>query len=398
MPTAEEWIKLGNQVFFPVYARFPIVIAYGDGCYLYDIEGKRYLDFLSGIGVNALGYNHPKLRAALQQQLERYLHLSNFFYQPPQITLAQQLLQRTGMQRVFFTNSGSEAIEAALKLARRWAARYGKSDIIGFIGGFHGRTYGPLSIMHQPKFREMMGPFLPNTLIVPFNHPQILSQYLNEQTAAVVLEIIQGAGGIVEATPEFLHTLAELKQRYNFLLIIDEVQTGLGRTGSWFAYERTPLQPDILAIGKAVGGGLPLGALLGGGEVAELWEVGHHGSTYGGNALACTAGLVVLEELDRELLSHVNQVAAFLEQQLQQLQHTFPNLIKELRGRGLMRGIVLTQPAQPFAQAAIYEGLLLNATAGTVLRILPPLIITEEEIATGMQILERLFYRMQANG
>jgi len=395
MLSAEKWIDLGNHVFFPVYSRFPIVVDRAQGCKLYDIDGKSYVDFLSGIGVNALGYAHPKLLEALQQQLYRYLHLSNFFYQPPQILLAQKLLQRTGMQKVFFTNSGSEAIEAALKLARRWGAQNGKSDILGFIGGFHGRTYGPLSIMHQARFREQMGPFLPDTLVAPFNDPATLPKFITEQTAAVVLEIIQGAGGIIEATPDFLQTLANLHQDLGFLLIVDEIQTGFGRTGSWFAVDHTPLRPDILTLGKAIGGGLPLGALLGGSRVADLWELEHHGSTYGGNALACAAGVVVLEELENGLLEHVQQMATLLEAHLQQLQQQFPHLIRELRGRGLMRGIVLNQPAVPLAQAAVYEGLLINATAHNVLRLLPPLIISEEELSTGIHILTRLFKRIQ---
>ncbi len=397
MQSAEGWIELGNRVFFPVYPRLPIVIDRAQGCMLYDVEGKSYLDFLSGIGVNALGYAHPRLMEALKEQMDRFLHLSNFFYQPPQILLAQRLLQRTGMQKLFFTNSGSEAIEAALKLARRWGAQNGKSEILGFIGGFHGRTYGPLSIMHQARFREQMGPFLPDTLVAPFNDPATLPQFITEQTAAVVLEIIQGAGGIVEATSDFLQTLADLHRQLGFLLIVDEIQTGFGRTGSWFAVDHTPLRPDMLTLGKAIGGGLPLGALLGGPRVADLWDLGHHGSTYGGNALACAAGLVVLEELENGLLEHVQQMATILEEHLQQLQQQFPHLIRELRGRGLMRGIVLSQPAAPFAQAAVYEGLIINATAHTVLRLLPPLIISEEELTTGIRILARLFERIQTS-
>lgn len=391
----EEWKQKADAFMFPVYPRFPFVVSHAEGCYIYDTEGNAYLDCIGGIGVNALGYGYPKLLRAIEEQQKKYMHLSNLFYQIPQIELAERLIALSGLRRVFFTNSGSEAVEAALKLARRWGAQHGKVDIIGFSNGFHGRTYGPLSVMWQARYREQMGPFLPNTLVLPYNDTAALRQMINQQTAAVILEIVQGAGGLHAATADFLSTMKELQSDYDFLIIVDEVQTAFGRVGEWFAFQQESLFPDIVTTAKIIGGGLPLGAMIAGEKVAECWAIGHHGSTFGGNAVACAAGLVVLQELEEWLLDHVRSVATPLRRAFEEFQRDFPELIAEVRGRGLMLGFVFRNGVKKFQQYALEEKILVNITAGNVVRFLPPLIFSKSEMEVLLEKLRRLLQKIQ---
>lgn len=387
--TNHELIAREQQVLYPIYRRLPIAIARGQGCWLFDVEGNRYLDLLSGIGVNALGHSHPTIIERVTEQAQRYMHVSNVFYQEPQIVLAEQLCQRTGYAAVTYSNSGAESWEAALKLARRWGHLHGKTgSILTFRGGFHGRTYGALSTMDKPLYTDGMGPFLPGMQILPFNDPDALEAAVSDSTIAVGLEFIQGEGGIVEASPAFVERLCELRAHYGFLLIADEVQSGCGRTGDMFAFERYGVRPDIVTMAKALGGGLPLGAILVSEHLLDVWQRGQHGTTFGGNPLACAAGLVVLEQLASGLLEHVRSIGAHIRSRLEELAKLYGGIVRSVRGRGLMLGLELTEDATTVRDMLLAHSVITNATATTVLRLLPPLIITAEEWAFAESALE----------
>jgi acetylornithine aminotransferase len=387
--TSQELIEREQRVLYPIYRRLPIAIASASGCWITDLDGRRYLDLISGIGVNALGHGHPRILEAIRQQMERYMHVSNLFYQEPQVSLAERLCRQTGYAAVVYSNSGAESWEAAIKLARRWGHRTGKTGaIITFSGGFHGRTYGALSAMDKPLYKDGMGPFLPNMEILPYNDPDALEAAITDQTCAVGLEFIQGEGGIVEATPAFVARIEQLRNRYGFLLIADEVQSGCGRTGDFFAFERFGIRPDIVTLAKALGGGLPLGAVLVSAALRDVWERGHHGTTYGGNPLACAAGCAVLDALgDAGLLVHVRNLGDRIRADLEALRAEYPWLVRSVRGRGLMLGLVLSEDATHLRDALLRRGVIANATATHVLRLLPPLILTEEEWAVALAAL-----------
>lgn len=375
-----DLIARERAVLFQTYRRLPLQIERAEGCRVYTSDGHVYLDFLGGIAVNALGHSHPRLVAAIVDQAKRYTHVSNFFYQEPQVHLAEQLRSITGYPRVFFSNSGAESMEGALKMARRHGFRDGRYDLVGFSGGFHGRTYGALSIMDKPIYKDGMGPFLPHTLVLPFNDVDALRARVDSSTCAVILEFLQGEGGITAASDEFVGILSELRKEHGFLIIADEVQTGIGRTGTFFAFERYGMKPDIVTVAKALGGGLPLGAILATEEAAALLEKGMHGTTYGGNALACAAGAVVLEELQNGLQEHVNEIGTYLTEQLRALMQRKPEYIRELRGSGCMQGVVLHNEAAPVVQRLLQQRVIANATSGNVLRLLPPYIIERADV------------------
>jgi acetylornithine aminotransferase len=388
MSRTTDLVEREQRVLYPIYRRLPIAIARAEGCWIEDVEGKRYLDLISGIGTNALGHGHPQILAAVRAQIERYMHVSNLYYQEPQITLAEKLCQRTGYAAVIYSNSGAESWEAALKLARRWGYLGGKTgDIVTFSGGFHGRTYGALSTMDKPLYKDGMGPFLPNVRIVPFDDPDALDDAVSETTCAVGLEFIQGEGGIVEASAALVERIETLRQRYGFLLIADEVQSGCGRTGDFFAFERYGVRPDIVTMAKALGGGLPLGAILVGERLLGVWQRGQHGTTYGGNPVACAAGIVVMEQLEAGLLDHVRQLGGRMRSDLEMLAAEFPSLVASVRGRGMMLGIELREDATHLRDALLRRGVIANATATTVLRLLPPLVLSSNEWAIAREAL-----------
>jgi predicted acetylornithine/succinylornithine family transaminase len=372
-------ISREQQVIFQNYRRLPIIADYAQGCYIYDMDGRKYLDFLSGIAVNALGHSHPRVVQAVAEQAGRYMHLSNFFYQEPQIRLAELICAASGYDRVFYSNSGAESFEGAIKIARRWGSSRGKNQMIAFKGGFHGRTYGSLSLMDKPIYKQDMGPFLENMQVIPFNDIQALRQAVNEYTCAVALEYLQGEGGITLADPDFVNALEELREQYSFLIIADEVQAGVGRTGKFFCFEHYMVKPDIIVMAKGVGGGLPLGAILTTNEHAALIEKGMHGTTYGGNALACAAGIIVMEELHNGIQKNAHETGCYLRQRLIEIQQEFPTMISEIRGCGMMQGVLLTFDAQILVQALLRHSVIANATAEKVLRILPPLIAGRSE-------------------
>lgn len=373
-------ISREHEALFQTYKRLPVVIDHAIGCRVYDTDGNVYLDFLGGIAVNALGHSHPRIIEAVEKQLRKYMHVSNYFYQEPQIQLAEKLKEMTGFDRVYFSNSGSESFEGAVKLARKWGNARGRTGIVGFSGGFHGRTYAPLSVMDKPLYKNGMEPFLPNTRVLRFNDCEQLREHINEHTCAVALEYLQGEGGVTFATQEFAATIEELRQQYGFLLIADEVQAGGGRTGHFYGYQHRNATPDIVTMAKAIGGGLPLGAILAREHVADEWKPGMHGTTYGGNALACAAGLVVLEELGHGITDNVWKVGAYLTEKLRAIQQEFPEKITELRGCGMMQGVVLNGESQPIVNALLTRKVIANATSVNVVRLLPPLTITTSDV------------------
>ncbi len=374
-----DLINREHQVFFQTYKRLPIEIDHASGAKIWDRDGNEYLDFLAGIAVNALGHSHPKIIEAAKKQISQYMHVSNYFYQEPQILLAENLTQLTGYSRVFFTNSGTEATEGAIKLVRKYSSGRGKKIIVAFTGGFHGRTYGALSIMDKPKYKENMGPFLPDTMILKFNDIDELERNINDQTAAVFLEFIQGEGGIATPTQQFVDKLEELRKKYDFLLVADEIQCGTGRTGKFFGFEHFGVSPDIVTMAKGIGGGLPLGAILAKEFLADVWDRANHGTTYGGNAVACATGLVVVEELFNGVMENVHTIGEYLKSKLFHLQENFPKLIVEVRGHGLMLGLLLSFDAQLLVDELLKNMVISNAASGNVLRIVPPLTITKDE-------------------
>lgn len=368
------------------YRRLEPEFVHGEGAWLVDREGQQTLDLVGGLAVNVLGYGDPELLAAIQTQSARYVHLSNAFVQEPQVELAEALCAATGLRGVFFSNSGAESFEAAMKVIRRWGHARGKSQVFGFSGGFHGRTYAPLSVMGQEKYRAGFGPFLDQCSVLPFNDPDALEHVVGPNTAAVVLEIIQGEGGIVPAREDFLDRLQALRQHFGFLLVVDEVQTGVGRTGSFLAVQQTRLQPDLVLLAKGIGGGLPLGAVLVGEELREVLSTGSHGTTCGGNPVACAAGQVVLRRVAASLAQNAMARGKEFLDGMHTLKHTRPDLVAEVRGRGLMLGLVLRDDAEWFRRACLEHRILVNITAGSVVRLLPPLVISSDEVHLALTV------------
>ncbi|TSA24848.1 aspartate aminotransferase family protein [bacterium] len=369
-----------EKYFFHTYKRLGLDIERGEGVYLYAKDGKRYLDFFGGLAVNALGYNHPQVNRAIIEQVQKYIHLSNFYVQEPQVRLAEKLIGASGFKRVFFGNSGTEAVEGAIKLARKWGANVGKTHLIGLTNSFHGRTMGALSLTERQKYRDGYEPFLPNVSHVGFNDVAQLRAAVNDQTLGVILEFIQGEGGVFVVSPEFAGALNELRQKFGFLIIADEIQSGIGRTGKFFAFEHFGVTPDIVVIAKAIGGGLPLGAFLGNERVADVLSYGSHGTTFGGNPVACSAGLAVLQEvLEGGLMKRAGETGDYLKKKFVELQIRFPSLVKEVRGLGCMLGVELSRDGQPVVDEMQERGFLVNCTHQSVLRFLPPYVVTREE-------------------
>ncbi|MBI3006005.1 MAG: aspartate aminotransferase family protein [Ignavibacteriales bacterium] len=368
-----------QRYFFHTYKRLSLDIERGEGCYLIDKSGKRYLDFFGGLAVNALGYNHPKVNEAIQSQVQKYIHLSNYYVQEPQVKLAERLIQVSGYKRLFFSNSGTEAIEGAFKLAKKWGKSKGKTELFGLSNSFHGRTMGALSLTERPKYREGYEPFLQGVSHLEFNDVDALRKNVNEKTLGVVLEVIQGEGGINVITQEYADELRSLQKKFGFLIIADEIQSGIGRTGKFFGFEHFRLHPDIVVVAKALGGGLPLGAFLGKEKVEEVFTYGVHGTTFGGNPVACAAGRVVLDEiLKNDLMRAASGIGDAIKSGAQQLQKEFPGVIREIRGFGCMIGIELTVDGQPVVDEMQRRGVLINCTNTNVLRLLPPYIIQPE--------------------
>lgn len=369
-----------KELFFHTYKRLPLEVERGEGCYLFTADGTRYLDFFGGIAVNALGYNHPGLCRAIEEQIHKYVHVSNYFVQQPQVRLAEKILTASKFKRIFFTNSGTEATEGVIKLARKWGKLQGKTELFGLSNAFHGRTMGALSLMDKEKYREGYEPFVENFGHIKFNDVAELRKAVNEKTLGVFVEFVQGEGGIFVVSKEFGEELQSLRGKYGFLIIADEIQSGIGRTGKLFGFQHTGVSPDIVMLAKPIGGGLPLGAILGNERVAETFTYGVHGTTFGGNPVACAAGLVVLEEvLDKGLMHHAEEIGIYLLARLTQLRNDFPGLISDVRGFGCMIGVELSVDGQPVVDAMQRKNILLNCTNVNVLRLVPPLIVAKEQ-------------------
>lgn len=368
-------VEREHEAILQTYGRLPVEIDYANGCYIYDIDGNEYLDFLGGIAVNVLGHSHPDIIDAIVNQSNKYLHVSNFFYQKPQVELAEMLKYITGYDKVFYSNSGAESTEGGLKFARKWGSLHNKKDVIAFTGGFHGRTYGALSLMEGENYKDGMGPFIDDVKILEFNSVNHLETKIDEDTAAVFIEFIQGSGGLTVADPEWVTKISELQEKYNFLIIADEVQSGLGRTGKFFSFEHFDVKPDIVTIAKGLGGGIPIGAILLNEKTAKLLGAGQHGTTFGGNALACATGSVVLKKLNEGLQTDINRISAYLKKKLQELILKYPDKIKTYKGLGLMCGLEFYSPAKPIVMELLNRKIIANSTSNTVLRLVPPYLI-----------------------
>jgi acetylornithine aminotransferase/acetylornithine/N-succinyldiaminopimelate aminotransferase len=375
------------------YRRTPIVLVRGKGVCVYDEEGREYLDLLAGIGVGALGHGHEGLARAIAEQSREMIHCSNLFFHPLHGKVAERLAKLSGLSRAFFCNSGAEAVEACLKFARRYWYTKGdvnRTEIIAMEGDFHGRTYGALSVTWDEHYRAPFAPLLPNICFVPVNNPATLRAAVSEKTAAIILEPIQGEGGVRPLTQEFATAINEVTTKTGALLIADEVQCGLGRTGYPFYFQKLGMKPDLVSVGKALAAGVPMGAALVKEDVGAALAFGDHGTTFGGNLLACRAALVCLDEISSSLMDHVKTVGAHLETRLRALKAKHSAIV-EVRGAGLMWGLELNIDAAAVHEAAIRQGVLVNRTAGKVIRLLPPLMITESELDRALGLLDAAF-------
>jgi len=362
------------------YKRLPISVKKALGVKIFSEGGEEYLDFLGGIAVNTLGHSHPDIINAVKKQIERYMHVSNYFYQDSQVDFAGKIKAITGYDKVFFCNSGTEATEGAIKLVRRWGSDYNKQEIIAFSGGFHGRTYGALSLMDKPHYKDKMGPYLPNMKIIKYNDIEELEETISAKTCALLLEFVQGEGGVTTADADWFETIRNLQTNYGFKIIADEIQSGAGRTGKFFGFEHYNIRPDIVTLAKGIGGGLPLGCILINADMSNVFEKGMHGTTFGGNPVACAAGSVVLDKLSSGLMEHVVHVGNYLGKKLEDVKDEFPEKVLEIRGFGLMRGIKLSFDASILVDALLERKIITNSASGTVLRLVPPLIIDKSDI------------------
>ncbi|MBI1740023.1 MAG: aspartate aminotransferase family protein [Candidatus Koribacter versatilis] len=393
MSRFEQITDLEKRYLLQTYNRYPVALEKGKGVFVFDFEGNRYLDFVSGIGVNALGHAHPRIVKAIRDQAAKVIHLSNLYYNEYQGQLAERLCQLSGLDRAFFQNSGTEAIEGSIKLARLAGHRAGgdaKCRLVALEGSYHGRTFGALSLTGQEKHRKGFEPLLGDVTFVPQNDIAALRAAINGNTCAIVLEPIFGEGGILECSVEFLRECRALADQHQAALIFDEIQCGLGRTGTMFAFQTFGVVPDILAIAKPIAAGLPLGAFLAREQFATAISPGQHGTTFGGGPLACRVGLEYLAIVEEEkLLENVARVGAYLTQQLQMLVDKYA-ATQGVRGRGFIQGLVLDIPARPLVEQGLTEGVLFNATQDTVLRFLPPFLLQEKHVDKGIRVLKKL--------
>jgi acetylornithine/succinyldiaminopimelate/putrescine aminotransferase len=390
---ANRILELDDEYLLPVYARYPVVMDYGHGVYLYDTSGNRYLDLMAGLGVNALGHAHPRMVAAMADQAGKLVHLSPQYSSRYPSELAERLCDLSGMKGVFYSTGGSEAVEGALKLARTHARQnfsHTKHGIVALKNSYHGRTYGSLSVTGQEKYRMDFGPGLPHVSFVQRNSIAELRAAVDESTAAILIEPVLGEGGVHTLNDAFLAEARRLADKCNALLIYDEIQCGLGRSGDWFAYTRSGVQPDALILGKPLGGGLPLSALLVNSKLFDSFGMAKHGSTLGGSPFVCRLGLEFLDIVAEEgLLAQVTDTGSYLLAQLQQLCSASPIGI-EARGRGLLLGLEITEPGRPIAEAALTQGLMINVVQGNVLRFLPSFLLQRQHVDTVIELLHTL--------
>jgi acetylornithine/N-succinyldiaminopimelate aminotransferase len=385
--TTQETIELYSKYVIANYPRLPRVIVKGEGCYLWDADGNKILDMFPGWAVSGIGHCHPKVVEALRKQAGELLHIDNTFYSEQQGELAKLLSERGFGGKCFFCNSGAEANEAAMKLARIATAE-GKYKFITAEGSFHGRTFATVTATAQPKYHEGFLPLLPGFIYVPFNDVKALEGAFSDEVAAVMVEPIQGEGGINVATKEYLETIRRLCDENDALMILDEVQTGMGRTGKWFAYQHFDVEPDILTLAKALGGGVAIGAMIAKEDVAAAFVPGKHASTFGGNCIACAAGIAVVEAIEEDhLLDNANRMGEYAKQKLLQLKQKY-QIIESVRGIGLMIGVQLAGPGGEIVDKCLARGLRINCTNNTVLRFMPAMIVTKEQIDETINILD----------
>lgn len=384
-------VDKGKEVIMNTYNRYPIVIDHGEGVYVWDIDGKKYLDFVAGIAVNSLGNNNKKLVEAISKQITKVIHCSNYYWNEPMIELAQLLVNNTCFDKVFYCNSGAEANEGALKLARKYATKYHKDDIrfeiVSMKDSFHGRTYAAITATGQPKYQKGLNPLLPGIKYAKFNDYDDLKKVIDSKTCAIILEPIQGESGIHPASKEYLQKVRNLCDINDILLIFDEVQCGVGRTGELCAYQYYGVEPDVLTFAKGLAGGVPIGALLAKEKAAQAFEPGDHASTFGGNPLSTTAGKIVIKELlENGVLENVRIQGEYLTSKLNELKSE-KDIIKDVRGIGLMQGIELEISASDVISKAMEKGLLLASAGANVIRFVPSLIVTKEHIDEMINIL-----------
>ncbi|MFI5114662.1 MAG: aspartate aminotransferase family protein, partial [Terriglobales bacterium] len=399
MSRLDQISDLEKRFLLPTYNRYPVGFERGKGVFLYDFEGKKYLDFVAGLGVNALGHGHPRIVKAIREQAARVIHLSNLYYNEYQGQLAERLCQLSGFafDRVFFSNSGTEAMEGAIKLARLAGHKAGgaaKSQLVALEGSYHGRTFGAMSLTGQDKYRKGFEPLLENVTFVAQNNVEALRAAVNANTCAIVLEPIFGEGGILECSEDFLRACRTLADQHQAALVFDEIQCGLGRTGKIFAFQSFGIPPgivpDIVAIAKPIAAGVPLGAFLSKESFASAISPGQHGTTFGGGPLACRVGLEYLAIVEEEhLLENVVKVGGYLHQRFEELVSKYA-ATREARGRGFIQGLVLDIPARPLVEQGLAEGVLFNATQDTVLRFLPPFLLEEKHVDKGIRVLKKL--------
>ncbi|MGC6174189.1 aspartate aminotransferase family protein [Lacrimispora sp. 38-1] len=384
MLNKQEYIDKAESEIYKTYNRFPVVFDHGDGVRLYDTDGNEYLDFFAGIAVNGLGYNDAEFNEAVKAQADKLLHISNLYYNVPSVEAAELLLKASQMDKVFFTNSGTEAIEGALKIARRYA--YNKDgghdhEIIAMNHSFHGRSLGALSVTGNDHYQEPFKPLIPGIKFADFNDLDSVKALINEKTCAIIMETVQGEGGIYPATKEFLSGVRELCDKNDILLILDEIQCGMGRTGSMFAWQQYGVKPDVMTVAKALGNGVPIGAFLAAGKAATAMVPGDHGTTYGGNPFVTAAAYKVLELFEkREIVNHVKEIGDYLTKKLEKLKDKY-EIITARRGLGLIQGLEFSVPVSPVISQALTEQKLVIISAGTnVIRFVPPLVIEKEHV------------------
>ena len=393
--TAQQIVDRDQKAYLPVFNRYKLVIDHGEGPYVFSVDGKKYIDFLGGIAVNVLGHNYAPLVKAISEQAARIIHISNLYYTQPQADAAAKLVKLSGLDRAFFGNSGAEANEGAIKIARKYAHQFApdKSQIITALDSFHGRTLATLTATGQPKYHKGFEPLPAAFDYVHYNDIDELEQLMSDKTCAVMLETIQGEGGVYPPKNDYLKRVRELCNQHRALLILDEIQAGIGRSGKFFAYENYGIKPDIVTLAKGLAGGVPIGAFIVTEEVAQAFKPGDHGTTFGGNPLACAAANVVLDTVPKpEFLNHVVEIGNYFRNRLGELQAKYPTLITEVRGEGLILGAELSpsnkKTGSEIVAACMERGAIINCTAGKVLRFVPPLIIEKNHVDEVIDILD----------
>lgn len=379
----------GANVVMNTYNRFPITLEKGDGMYVYDDNGKKYLDFVAGIAVNSLGHNHKKLTKTISEQAQKLIHCSNLYWTKPQVSLAAKLVENSDFDKVFFCNSGAEAIEASLKISRKYGSKTGRYEIITMKNSFHGRTFGAVTATGQPHYQEGLGALLPGIKYAEFNNFDSITEILSDKTCAILLEPLQGEGGIHPADIEYLKKIRKLCDEKDIVLIFDEVQCGVGRLGTLFAYQTFGVVPDAVCTAKGIAGGIPMGLMTATQKLSDSFKPGDHASTFGGNPLAASAGNVVIDELLDGLLDNVKKNGTYLTEKLNVLKEKY-SIITDVRGIGFMQGIELSVPVADIIKQTIENGLLLVNAGKNVIRFVPSLIAEKEHIDEAMEILDKV--------